>query len=353
MSTTDNRALKHPVVFFLPENTYSLPLNGGKEGAERIEVFIMKRVIVVLHSGPLHMSERLCRTNRNRQKDSQNPLSKPAVVKPVQPLEPKAPYEAYAVADAADGKVLEGLNVNQRWPQASLTKLMLALVVVDKLDRGELRLDERVTASKNAEGMGGSQVFLKAGENFTLDELMQAALVESANDAAYAVAEHAAGSADEFVQQMNRKAQALGMLDTEFHCVHGLPPAPGGPDNLTTCSDLIRLARAALAHPRIIAWTSIEQTTFRNGTLLIQNKNKLVGRMPGSGRPENRFYPKGRFQHRGHWKKRRPTPDRSGAGEPRSAHPGQLCHGEIQRIPSGAAGDAGEHRGGNGNRGMI
>jgi D-alanyl-D-alanine carboxypeptidase (penicillin-binding protein 5/6) len=215
------------------------------------------------------------------QKTAKPRPAKPAAAKPVQPPEPKAPFEAYAVADAVDGKVLEGLNINLRWPQASLTKLMLALVVMEKLDRGELRLDERVTASKNAEGMGGSQVFLKAGESFTLDELMQAALVESANDAAYAVAEHTAGSADEFVQQMNRKAQALGMLDTEFHCVHGLPPAPGGVDNLTTCSDLIRLALAALAHPRIIGWTSIEQTTFRNGTLLIQNKNKLVARMPG------------------------------------------------------------------------
>jgi D-alanyl-D-alanine carboxypeptidase (penicillin-binding protein 5/6) len=158
---------------------------------------------------------------------------------------------------------------------------MLALVVMEKLERGELRLDERVTASKKAEGMGGSQVFLKAGETFTLNELMQAALVESANDAAYAVAEHAAGSSDEFVKQMNRKAQALGMLNTEFHCVHGLPPSPGGADNLTTCNDMIRLARAALAHPQIIEWTSIEQTTFRNGTLLIHNKNKLVGRLPG------------------------------------------------------------------------
>jgi D-alanyl-D-alanine carboxypeptidase (penicillin-binding protein 5/6) len=114
-------------------------------------------------------------------------------------------YEAYAVAEAADGKVLEGQNLNVRWPQASLTKLMLAAVVADKIERGELNLGDRVTVSKKAEGVGGSQVFLKAGEVFTLDELMQAALVESANDAAYAVAEHAAGSSDDFVQLMNRK----------------------------------------------------------------------------------------------------------------------------------------------------
>jgi serine-type D-Ala-D-Ala carboxypeptidase (penicillin-binding protein 5/6) len=209
------------------------------------------------------------------------PPHRPAPARSVQVAELKAPFEAYAVADAADGKILEGLNVTVRWPQASLTKLMLAVVVMDKIERGELQLDERVTVSRKAEGIGGSQVFLKAGETFTLDELMRAALVESANDAAYAVAEHAAGSADEFAQLMNRKAQALGMPDTEFHCVHGLPPAKGRADNITTCSDMIRLAREALQHPQILEWTSIERTTFRNGTLAISNKNKLVGRVPG------------------------------------------------------------------------
>ncbi len=168
-----------------------------------------------------------------------------------------------------------------RWPQASLTKLMLAAVVVDKIERGELRLGDSITATKNAQGMGGTQVFLKAGETFTLDELMTAAMVESANDAAYAIAEHVAGSADGFVALMNRKARALGMTDSEFHCVHGLPPSAGGSENLTSCNDMIRLAREALQHPQILNWTSIEQTTFRNGTLVITNKNKLVGRVPG------------------------------------------------------------------------
>jgi D-alanyl-D-alanine carboxypeptidase (penicillin-binding protein 5/6) len=190
-------------------------------------------------------------------------------------------YEAYAVAEAAGGKVLEGENLHLRWPQASLTKLMLAAVVAEKIGLGELNLDDRITVSKKAEGMGGSQVFLKEGEVFTLDELMQAALVESANDAAYAVAEHAAGSSDEFVQQMNRKAQNLGMADTEFHSVHGLPPSRGGRENMTSCSDMILLACEALRHPQIMEWTSIERTTFRNGMRMLRNTNRLVGRLPG------------------------------------------------------------------------
>jgi len=205
----------------------------------------------------------------------------PPKVQPAPALQPRPHYEAYAVADAADGQVLEGLNVNLRWPQASLTKLMLAVVVIDKIERGELRLTDRVTATKSAEKMGGTQVFLKAGETFTLEELMKAALVESANDAAYAVAEYAAGSSDKFVKLMNAKARALGMLDTEFHCVHGLPPVKGAADNISTCSDMIRLAREALRYPQILEWTSIEQMTFRSGTLHISNKNKLVGRVPG------------------------------------------------------------------------
>jgi D-alanyl-D-alanine carboxypeptidase (penicillin-binding protein 5/6) len=204
---------------------------------------------------------------------AKGPPAAPAVI------EPKAPYEAYAVVDAADGRVLEGLNVNLVWPQASLTKLMLACVVMDKVNRGELGLSEPVKINKAAESMGGSQVFLKAGEIFTLEELMAAALIESANDAAFAVAEHAAGSAEAFVELMNRKARELGLRDTEYFGVHGLPPANGGSPNVTTCSDMALLALEALKHPKILEWTSTEQTTFRNATLVLTNKNKLVGKM--------------------------------------------------------------------------
>lgn len=207
--------------------------------------------------------------------------SKPRVAAPVRTPQPPAPFEAYAVAEADDGRVLEGRNLTLRWPLASLTKLMLAMVVVERVESGALRLEDQITASKNAEGMGGTQVFLKAGETFSLDELMTAVLVESANDAAFAVAEHVAGSADLFVAQMNLQARSLGLENTEFHNVHGLPASNGGAENLSTCLDMIRLARAALEHPQILAWTSIAQTTFRNGTLVITNKNKLVGRMPG------------------------------------------------------------------------
>jgi serine-type D-Ala-D-Ala carboxypeptidase (penicillin-binding protein 5/6) len=204
----------------------------------------------------------------------------PPKAQPAPTVQARPPYEAYAVADAETGTVLEGLNIQLAWPQASLTKIMLACVVIDLIERGELRLTDRVTASKNSESMGGTQVFLKAGETFTLEELMQAALIESANDAAYAVAEHAAGSSAAFVDLMNRKAHSLGMTSTIFHCVHGLPPSKGGSDNMTSCTDMIRLAQEVLRYPKILEWTATERTTFRSGTLVIANHNKLLGKMP-------------------------------------------------------------------------
>lgn len=190
-------------------------------------------------------------------------------------------WEAWAVADAADGRVLAGEGLDRRWRQASLTKLMLALVVLDVVEEGSRSLAEPVVVSRRAQEMGGSQVFLRAGEVFSLEELMRAALVESANDAAMAAAEHIAGSAEACIALMNRKARELGMEDTSYASVHGLPPAPGLPDNVSTCRDLIRLARAAIERPQILAWTALVETPFRGGSLRLHNKNRLVGRVPG------------------------------------------------------------------------
>jgi serine-type D-Ala-D-Ala carboxypeptidase (penicillin-binding protein 5/6) len=230
-----------------------------------------------------------------RKKPAKAPKPKPWKVVAAPASHPQPPFEAYAVVDAADGQILEGQNTHLRWPQASLTKLMLACVIAEKLECGELQLDEPITASKNSQGMGGTQVFLKAGETFSLNELMKAVLIESANDAAYAVAEHVAGRADAFAELMNRKARELGMTDTEFYCVHGLPPLNGGGENITTCSDMILLALEVLKHPQILSWTSIEQTTFRNGTLVISNKNKLLGRQLGVDGLKTGYYRKAGF----------------------------------------------------------
>jgi D-alanyl-D-alanine carboxypeptidase (penicillin-binding protein 5/6) len=190
------------------------------------------------------------------------------------------PYKAYLVMDTRTGRVLESENVHLKRAPASVVKLMVAYLVLDKLSRGELKLSDSITVSKESSKIGGSQVFLKEGETFTLEELMKAVMVASANDAAYAVAEHTAGSKDAFVQLMNQKAKALNLADTEFHSVHGLPPSKGQQEDLSSCNDLAVLTRELLKFPKILEWTSIKSEGFRNNQFIMNNHNKLLYRMP-------------------------------------------------------------------------
>ena len=198
-----------------------------------------------------------------------------------QAVEKEEPYKAYIVAEGATGKTLEGNNIHLRRPPASITKMMLASIVMERVAKGNLHLSDRITVSKDASKMGGSQVFLKEGETFTLEELMKATLVASANDAAYAIGEYVAGSKQKFVELMNEKAKALNMRDTEFHSLHGLPPSKGEVEDLTSCADLAILARDLLRYPKILEWTSIRNEGFRDGTFMLRNHNKLLGRVPG------------------------------------------------------------------------
>jgi len=114
----------------------------------------------------------------------------PAATKAVK--EPQLPYKAYIVVEANSGKVLYGENVDAKRPPASITKLMVACVVMEKLATGAVKLTDRLTVSKNASNIGGSQVYLSEGEKFSLEELMKAMMIHSANDAAYAISEHVA-----------------------------------------------------------------------------------------------------------------------------------------------------------------
>ena len=193
---------------------------------------------------------------------------------------PEVPYKAYLVMDARTGRVLEGENVHLKRAPASVVKLMVADIVLEKLAKGEAKLTDPITTSKESAKIGGSQVYLKEGETFTLEQMMKAIMVASANDAAYAVAEHLAGSKDAFIQLMNQKAKALNMVDTEFHSVHGLPPSKGQSEDLSSCSDLAILARELLKYPKILEWTSIKTEGFRNNQFIMNNHNKLLFRMP-------------------------------------------------------------------------
>jgi len=188
--------------------------------------------------------------------------------------------KSYIVMEATTGKVLEEQNMHEKRAPASMTKLMVAYIVLDRIAKGENHLTDKVRTSAEASHIGGSRVYLKEGEEFTLEEMMKALMIASANDAAYAIAEFIAGTRDAFVDLMNEKAKALGMNDTEFYSPHGLPPDKGQKEDLTSCYDMAVIARELLKYPKIIEWSSTKSDTFRNGTFNLDNHNKLLGRMP-------------------------------------------------------------------------
>ena len=202
----------------------------------------------------------------------------------------EAPCQALIVTDAATGKVLEEQNAQERRGPASITKLMVALIVMEKLAKGEIKLEDKIRVTKEASKIGGSQVFLAEGEEFTLEEMMRAMMIASANDAAYAISEQLAGSSQEFVALMNERAKTLGMKDTEFHSVHGLPPGKDQKEDLTTAYDLAILARELLKYPKLLEWTATKSAGFRDGKFMLNNTNKLLTKMPEVDGLKTGFY---------------------------------------------------------------
>jgi D-alanyl-D-alanine carboxypeptidase (penicillin-binding protein 5/6) len=186
------------------------------------------------------------------------------------------PYRAALLMDGSSGAVLYQENAHLQWPPASMTKMMLMLIVAERVRDGSASWDDPVTTSRWASKMGGSQVYLKEGEVFPLGEMMQAIVIHSANDASVAVAEHMAGSADAFVDLMNERARQLGLKDTTYHSVHGLPPAKGQEPDVTSAYDLAMLARELLKYPDIMKWAATKEAPFRGGAMVLRNTNHLV-----------------------------------------------------------------------------
>jgi D-alanyl-D-alanine carboxypeptidase (penicillin-binding protein 5/6) len=183
----------------------------------------------------------------------------------------------------AEGEVLFEDNADAVGYPASTVKLMNLLIILEKAERNELCLSDTVTVGAEAAGMGGTQVYLGKGERFTVDELLYAMMVESANDAAVALAVHVAGSKEAFVRQMNARAAEIGMKSTRFASAHGLPPAKGGSPDVSTPYDLSLLAREVLKHPEALRYTGCREKTFRPDTqpLLMHNHNHLLGAVEG------------------------------------------------------------------------
>ena len=171
------------------------------------------------------------------------------------------------------GTVLLQQNAHQKLEPASVTKVMTLLLVMEAVDSGRLSLDESVPVSAHAAGMGGSQVYLKEGERLSVSDLIKCVAVVSGNDCAVALAERLSGSESAFVEQMNQKAQALGMEDTHFVNCTGLP-APG---HLTSAWDIALMSRELiLRHPDIQQYTTIWTDSIRNGAFGLTNTNRLI-----------------------------------------------------------------------------
>ena len=176
------------------------------------------------------------------------------------------------------GAVLYARGEHERLSPASVTKVMTLLLIAEAVDSGAVRSDEIVTSSARAASMGGSQIWLKEGEQMTVAEMTKCVAVVSANDCAVAMAEHLCGSEEAFTARMNERAGELGMADTHFTNCTGLFEDP---DHYTSAYDVALMSRELLSHDFVRQFTAIWTDTIRGGAFGLTNTNKLVRFYPG------------------------------------------------------------------------
>ena len=194
------------------------------------------------------------------------------------------PYLGAIVLDANTGAVLFEDAADRPGYPASMLKLMDLFVILDQVKQGRVRLEDPVQITKEVAAIGGSQVYLDPRESFTVEELVYALMIQSANDAAMALAIHVAGTREGFVGMMNDKAKELGLSPvTRFQSPHGLPPGKDQRPDITTPRDFATLCRALLqAHPETLKYTSETFRVFRQKPLFeMRTHNRLLGSVPG------------------------------------------------------------------------
>ena len=196
-------------------------------------------------------------------------------------------YKGAVIMDAASGQILFEDHRGDPSPPASMTKLMTFLVLHDKLKSGALTLQTPIQVTAADSRIGGTQVWLKENEVFPVEELLYAMMIQSANDASYALARTAAGSVEAFVELMNTKARDIGMTQTTFRTPHGLPPASRriSEGDLTTPNDFAILSRELLLKTDVLAYSSIKTRDFgppvRDEAVVMNNHNHLLGKIAG------------------------------------------------------------------------
>ena len=177
------------------------------------------------------------------------------------------------------GQVLYEHNVHEKLRPASVTKVMSLLLIMEALDSGQIALTDKVPCTEDAAGMGGSQIWLEVGEELTVDEMLKAICVVSANDCTVAMADYLCGSQEAFVDKMNARAKELGMNDTTFKNCHGIDED----GHVTSAYDIALMSKELLNnHPTILNYTTIWMDTLRNGESELVNTNKLIRNYKGA-----------------------------------------------------------------------
>ena len=196
---------------------------------------------------------------------------------PAQAVELNIGGKSAVLMDVATGTVLYESNPHEALPPASVTKVMTMLLIMEAVDSGKITYSDTVTASEAAAAKGGSQIFLKVGEQMTVSDMLKSIAVSSANDCACAMAEHIAGSEAAFVERMNQRAAELGMQDTHFVNCTGLDDGPDAQSHKTSAYDIALMSRELLGkHPDITKYTTIWMDTVRDGAFGLSNTNKLI-----------------------------------------------------------------------------
>ncbi len=177
------------------------------------------------------------------------------------------------------GDIIYEHNIHEQLRPASVTKVMTILLIMEEIDSGRLSFEDKVSCSEKASSMGGSQIWLDTTEELTVDEMLKAICVVSANDCTVAMAEYIAGSEEAFVQRMNERAKELGMNDTNFVNCHGIDED----GHVTSAYDIALMSRELLTkHPKIMDYTTIWMDSLRDGTSELVNTNKLIRNYSGA-----------------------------------------------------------------------
>lgn len=181
--------------------------------------------------------------------------------------------------EPVSGTVLYEINPDEKLQIASVTKTMTMLLIMEAIDSGKISYTDMVSTSEHAASMGGSQVFLEAGEEMSVDDMLKAIAISSGNDAAVAMAEFVAGSEDAFVEQMNKKAAALGCDNTHFCNCNGLDEPD---DHYSSARDVAKISCELIKHPDIFKYTTTWMDTLRDGSFGLSNTNKLLKSYSGA-----------------------------------------------------------------------